>query len=207
MDKYEGKKSVLLLILKILMGKTNRSQMLSEKEIEDKIYDNHDVLIERKQFYRCIDKLRTAGFPIKKVKGSAARYYYDGIMFRTTDTIYLSHLINQSNDISIKEKEEFIKRLELNPFIEDRWSYNPFIKLDGLKETGIEYFTLDNFYTIYNAYKENFKIQYKIYKNDIISELLEGYVDDINLSEEKIKIIINNSKYYINEIINVKILK
>lgn len=202
-----AKGEVLLLILKILMGKTNRSQMLYEKEIEDILYDNYDILIERKQFYRCIDKLRTAGFPIKKVKGSAARYYYDGIMFRTTDTIYLSHLINQSNDISIKEKEEFMKRLELNPFIEDRWSYNPFIKLDGLKETGIEYFTLDNFYTIYNAYKENFKIQYKIYKNDIISELLEGYVDDINLSEEKIKIIINNSKYYINEIINVKILK
>ena len=41
-----------------------------------------------------------------------------------------------------------MKRLELNPFIEDRWSYNAFIKLDGLKETGIEYFTLDNFYTI-----------------------------------------------------------
>ena len=50
------------------MGKTNRSQMLSEKEIEDILYENYDVLIERKQFYRCIDKLMVAGYPIKKLR-------------------------------------------------------------------------------------------------------------------------------------------
>ena len=213
MSNGEDKKNVLLLILKVLMEKTNRTEMLTEREIEEILEEEYEISIERKQFYRCIDKLIEAQYPIKKIKGSSARYYYDGIMFRTTDIIYLSHLINKATDISCKEKENLMQRLETNPFTEDRWSCNPFINMN-LEVTNIdqlpmniEYWPLDNFYSIYNAFKGKYKIQYKIYRNNVVSEQFVSYVDDIVLKEEKIRISINNSLFYINEIINVKILK
>ena len=202
-----AKGEVLLLILRVLMERTNRTESLTEKEMEDILYDEYQTSIERKQFYRCIDKLIEADYPIIKVKGSVARYYYDGLTHRVSDSIYLSHLINNAEDISVNEKELLMQRLELNPFADDRWSYNPFIELMELKKTSINYHPLDNFYYIYVAYKNNYKIEYKIYKDGVISDCLVNYVDSIDLSDKKIKISINNSKFFLNEIINVKILK
>lgn len=202
-----AKGEVLLYILRVLMERTNRTEPLTEKEIEEILEEEHETSIERKQFYRCIDKLIEAQYPIVKIKGPTARYYYDGVLYRESDSIYLSHLINNACDISLREKQMLMQRLENNPFSDDRFSYNPFIELMELKKTNIHYEVLDDFYFLYKAYKNKLEVQYKVYRNNDISDLLVGNVNKIDLSNDIIKIFIDNEEYLMTEVINVKILK
>ena len=199
-----------LLILKILMEATSKERPITKVEILDILANKYFKIIETKQFYNCYDRLIESGFPVVKVKGRRAVYYYDSAMLRESDIIYLLSLIDNDN-ISINDKERLRKALVYNPFNNEYYNsiFNGSVCSSNIidsSDTTINYSVLDNLNSIYEAKRNNLKISYKIYRDNTISELMEGSITLISKLDKRIIVTIENESYFINEIINVNIL-
>ena len=114
-QKKRGKsKEIALELLKILEENTDRNNLLSKKDLVelhgDKYRDDEDD-IQDKTFYVKMDEIEAAGFPIKRTKGKATRYYLDEDRLTGEELLFIACMIKSSPDLGEEEAEVLSNKL------------------------------------------------------------------------------------------------
>lgn len=149
-----------LELLKILEEYSDRDNKLSKGAILAYMENIYNHSIEEKAFYRKIEELQKAGFKIVQTKGRHATYYLDMPRLTVNELLYLSIMIMGSSDISSREANHLISRLQSMPIhklsnsqIEE---YKAKLKSNNMQTDQIKKFAI-----IFNAMKSQGKLSYR----------------------------------------------
>lgn len=115
-QKTRGKsKEIALELLNILEEYTDKDNLLSKREILDQHsfeYGNKgDARLQDKTFYLKIDEIEAAGFPIKRTKGKATRYYLNDVRLTRDELLFLVSMIKTSPDLGEEEADALAGKL------------------------------------------------------------------------------------------------
>lgn len=153
-------REIALELLKIFEEYTDRDHKLTKENLAQLLENKYNRTIEEKAFYRKIEELQSAGFKIVKTKGRHATYYIDMPRLTTNELLYLSIMIMGSSDISSREANHLITRLQAMPI--HRLSNSQLEEYKAkLKSNNTHTDQIKKFSTIFNAIKSNGELSYK----------------------------------------------
>ena len=149
-------------ILKILEGYSDVDNKLKKKEILDLLYNNYDIIIEEKQFYRKIDELENVGFRIEKVKGRYSTYYLKKSSLKYADYLYQAAMIKGNKQFTKRQTELYINEyLEQSDIILDKEEQISNL-LRNVNESKSAIDRSENLGIIVKAIKSKKQIEYKV---------------------------------------------
>lgn len=106
MGAKESKKISIIYVLKILIKYSDCEHYLTQQQILDYIYDEYNLMLERKSISNCIDLLIEAGYDIKKTqKGTAllSRQFEDSEIIYLVDAIFSSKSLSGKKALLLTE--------------------------------------------------------------------------------------------------------
>ena len=202
----KNQKDTTLVLLRILMRKTSKLKPLTKKEIMDCLADE-DIYIEEKQFYRCIDKIIEAGYPVCKIKGKYAKYYCKVNNMDESTFSLVTNLIKTSNNFSAKDKQKLLEACYISlygDYVVDVLRYSD--EFD-VTESDEKKHIIRNYKNLYKSFKKKIEVSYKIFTKNNISHEMTGIVTSINELSSPIKVTINNETYELNQLGNVRLIE
>lgn len=104
-------KEVALSLLKILEEHTDRTHMLSKKELLDILLSDYGIDIEEKSFYRKIKEIEDAGYHVRHTKGAQTKYCLDEARLSEDELCYLLAMIGGSGSLSEREAADLSEKL------------------------------------------------------------------------------------------------
>lgn len=129
----EGKKSSLILVLKVLEEYSDEEHFLTQQEIIDKIDETYGVSLERKSVANCISLLQELDYDI--VKGPHGGFALFSRLFDPSEVQYITDALFSAKSISAKHAEEIANRAQSTLSKHQKKKYNYIHKATQMSRT------------------------------------------------------------------------
>jgi len=181
MPKGTNQKLKLYYFKKLMVERTDENHPLKRTDIEKMLWDEYEVSVERKCFYRDIEDLITLGVNVESVRVGRDTYYYvKNSEYELAELKILVDAIQASKFIPQKQSSELIEKLANNVSMYQKNELKRQVYVQGrLKNTDeVVNNAVD---VIHSGINDNKKIRFKYF----------------NWNTDKQKELRNNGEYYV----------
>ncbi len=156
MSGRRSQRKRILVLLNILMKKTDENHPLNARELMD-ILKSQDILCDRKTIYDDIEALNLCGYDIINTKGQKAGYFLSGREFELPEVALLTDAVLAADFITHKKTDVLVKKLKglLNEYQAESFSGRTFIDNRNKCDNEEIYYSID---TIERSIDEKKKI-------------------------------------------------
>jgi predicted DNA-binding transcriptional regulator YafY len=128
MTGKRNQKKRILVLLEILMKKTDENHPLNARELID-LLAARDILCDRKTIYEDIEALTLSGYDIISTKGSKSGYFLSGREFELPEVALLTDAVLAADFITRKKTNVLVKKLKglLNDYQAESFAGRTFI--------------------------------------------------------------------------------
>ncbi len=187
------KKASIIYVLKVLEEYSDENHLLTQQEIIDKIYENYELLLERKSVANSISILQDMGYDINK--GERGGFYLLDRIFNASEAQYLIDALFSSKSISGKQAKKLSDSISSTLSKYQRKQYNYIYKANDINRNINSDFFL-NIELLSDAIKNKKKISFKYIQYDINANEVYPYGDFKHIVSPYY--LINNfGKYYL----------
>ena len=187
------KKASIIYCLKVLEEYSDENHLLTQKEIIDKIYEDYDLLLERKSVASSISILQELGYDINK--GDRGGFYLLDRLFNASEAQYLIDAVFSSKALSGKQAKKLADSISSTLSKYERKQYNYLYKANDINRNINSDFFL-NIELLNDAIKNKKKISFKYVQYDINANEFYPYGDFKHIVSPYY--LINNfGKYYL----------
>ena len=134
----------ILVLLNILMQKTDEEHPLTARELMDAL-EAQGILCDRKTIYEDIDALNLCGYDIINTKGSKSGYFLSGREFELPEVALLTDAVLSADFITRKKTNTLVKKLKglLNEYQAEKFASRTFIDNRNKCENEEIYYSID----------------------------------------------------------------
>ena len=144
MSGKRSQRKRILILLDILMKKTDEDHPLNAREIID-IIATQDILCDRKTIYEDIEALNLCGYDIISTKGSKSGYFLSGREFELPEIALLTDAVLSADFITHKKTDILVKKLKglLNEYQAEKFAERTFIDNRNKCDNEEIYYSID----------------------------------------------------------------
>ena len=174
MSGKRNQKRRILVLLEILMNKTDENHPLNARELID-LLAARDILCDRKTIYEDIEALTLCGYDIVSTKGAKSGYFLSGREFELPEVALLTDAVLAADFITRKKTNILVKKLKglLNEYQANSFSSRTFIDNRNKGNNEEIYYSID---AIGRGIDERKKITFKYLRHT----LTNGRTPEIN---------------------------
>ena len=166
MSGRRNQKKRILVLLDILMKKTDENHPLNARELMD-LLEVRDIYCDRKTIYEDIEALNLCGYDIISTKGSKSGYFLSGREFELPEVALLTDAVLAADFITHKKTNILVKKLKglLNEHQAENFSSRTFIDNRNKGNNEEIYYSID---AIERGIDEKKKITLKYLRHTLI---------------------------------------
>ncbi len=165
MSGRRNQKRRILVLLEILMNKTDENHPLNARELID-LLAARDILCDRKTIYEDIEALTLCGYDIVSTKGAKSGYFLSGREFELPEVALLTDAVLAADFITHKKTNILVKKLKglLNEYQADSFASRTFIDNRNKGNNEEIYYSIDS---IGRGIDERKKITFKYLRHTL----------------------------------------